>query len=662
MLLFAALLLTSCGLLLSDDATFDENSPACKHSWSTPETIVLPICGTKEPGTRRYVCKICGEIKEDKIYPYVQHVIEVVTVRESVCETGGIIMEKCKNCGYSSEYATPALTHDYKLSKIPEGEGACAVMCQNCNDIEKYVSVVRYEDYGAVGDGKTDDAEAIRAAHEAANECGLPVEARADAVYYIGSLAKTITIKTDTNWNGAHFLFDDHQVRWDDSKLRNVYIFTVASDTPAANIDVPVDFTLAKGQTNVGMTFDYPCMIKIENSNNKIYMRYGENANGGVNTNEMILVDENGNVDPSTPIQYDYPTVTKITAYSINDKPITVGNGTITTMAPNPKAYDPDYENNYCYYGRGIAVNRSNTTLSGIKHIVDGEDMTIEIDRNGDGVIDKWGADKSYGVPYIGFYYFRICNNVTMIDCLVEGHQAYSFYQGATRNEPGTTRNEMGSYDINATDCVNLKLINVVQYENKETGETITNRFMYHGVMGSNFCRNVVMDNCYLDRFDSHQGVHNARITNSTLGFGILVIGGGELYIENVYRVSGSVFVHLRADYNSVFDGDIIIKDCQMGPGVNRVVNGVWRSFYNGLPNNITNSLTVDGLTVEEDTVYLYNINGAVKDAVNDTVNKLYLPDSVRVSGITRGDGSNVTVKPSYDSNDAFSTLEIVKE
>ena len=185
---------------------------------------------------------------------------------------------------------------------------------------------------------------------------------------------------------------------------------------------------------------------------------------------------------------------------------------------------------------------------------------------------------------------------------------------------------------------------------------------MYHGVMGSNFCRNVVMDNCYLDRFDSHQGVHNARITNSTLGFGILVIGGGELYIENVYRVSGGVFVHLRADYNSVFDGDIIIKDCQMGPGVNRVVNGVWRSFYNGLPNNITNSLTVDGLTVEEDTVYLYNINGAVKDAVNDTVNKLYLPDSVKVSGITRGDGSNVTVKPSYDSNDAFSTLEIVKE
>jgi hypothetical protein len=186
---------------------------------------------------------------------------------------------------------------------------------------------------------------------------------------------------------------------------------------------------------------------------------------------------------------------------------------------------------------------------------------------------------------------------------------------------------------------------------------------MYHGVMGSNFCRNVVMNNCYVDRFDSHQGVHNARITNCTLGFGILVIGGGELYIENVHRISGNAFIHLRMDYNSVFDGDVIIKNCKMGDGVNSIINGIWRSFYNGLPNWITRSLTIDGLIVEgNDKIYLYNVGNSPESALTDGVNKLYIPESVKVSGISGADGEKITVKASKYDNDAFSKIEIIYE
>ena len=221
----------------------------------------------------------------------------------------------------------------------------------------------------------------------------------------------------------------------------------------------------------------------------------------------------------------------------------------------------------------------------------------------------------------------------------------------------------MGSYDISASDCINLKLLNVTQYENAETGEVITNRFMYHGVMGSNFCRNTVMDNCYVDRFDSHQGMHNARITNSTLGFGILVIGGGELYIENVYRITEGAFILLRTDYNSVFDGDLIIKDCRMGPTITGVISGTWRSFYNGLPNYMFRSVTIEGLTVESSsTIYVYNISSASKSSVNDSVNKLFLPESVKVSGVVRTNGSAATVKVSAKTNDAFSTVQLIKD
>lgn len=532
------------------------------------------------------------------------------------------------------------------------------IIMENKIDVQ---NVVTYEQFGAVGDGVADDSEAIRKAHNYANERGLKVLGTADAKYRIGSVESSILIMTETDWNGAEIIFDDTTVHWT-SALRSVDVFNVVSESPAVNVEISDGMTLAKGQTNIGMTFEKACMLKLEDDNEKIYKRYGENANGGVAKNEMILVDEKGNVDPTTPIQYDYSVLTKITAYSIDDEPLEVGNARFTTLVLNPKLTEPDYENNYCYYQRGLLVTRSNTSVHHIVHRIYGEDMTIEIDRNGDGVIDKWGADKSYGVPYHGFFTFRHSNNVKLTDCHVQGHQAYCFFQGDTRNEKGSIRNEMGSYDINATDCINLSFLNIVQYENHETGEVITNRFMYHGIMGSNFCRNVVMDNCYVDRFDSHQGVHNARITNCTLGFGILVIGGGELYIENVHRISGGSFIHLRMDYNSVFDGDVVMKNCRMGQGMERVIEGLWIKHYNGLPNRVTNSLTIDGLVCEHPDAALYSIRNADKNALNDDVNKLILPKTVKIKNVFAADGTT-PIKPRIAiESDAFEGVEYICE
>jgi hypothetical protein len=247
-----------------------------------------------------------------------------------------------------------------------------------------------------------------------------------------------------------------------------------------------------------------------------------------------------------------------------------------------------------------------------------------------------------------------------MTDCYVQGHQAYSFYQGATRDTKGTTRNEMGSYDINATDCINLKFNNIIQHENEETGEVITNRFMYHGIMGSNFCRNIVMENCYVDRFDSHQGVHNAIIKNCTLGFGILVIGGGDLYIENVYRVSGYAFIHLRMDYNSVFNGDVTMKNCRLGAQLRWIIEGIWISFYNGLDNYVTTGLNLDGIVVDGGALTLYDIRHATVDSLTDATNKLYLPKTVSVKNVTGPDGASIEVTLSEDK-DLFADVEVIK-
>jgi len=69
--------------------------------------------------------------------------------------------------------------------------------------------VVRYADFGARGDGKTNDIDAIVKAHKYANEHGLPVRADDNATYFIGDAKEFAPIMTDTDWGRARFIIDD---------------------------------------------------------------------------------------------------------------------------------------------------------------------------------------------------------------------------------------------------------------------------------------------------------------------------------------------------------------------------------------------------------------------------------------------------------------------
>lgn len=379
---------------------------------------------------------------------------------------------------------------------------------------------VTYEDFGAAGDGKTDDFEAVVKTHEYANTNGLSVFANETATYYIGGANKTACIMTDTDWSTARFIIDDTQV-----ENRSAWIFNIAPSQGGINITDKVS-PLKSDAKNIGSPLDGKSLVVLTDSNVKRYIRKGANQNSGSNQTDVILVDENGNISPDTPLIWDFDSITSATAYPIDTETLTVKGGKFTTLANNAAS-------EYNYYARGIQVRRSNTVVDGLYHDIKNEGKT--------------------GAPYSAFVSLSCCADVTVKNCTFTGHKKYS-----TTGSAGTSV-AMGTYDIGAATAVNARFINCNQ-----TNDITDND--YWGIAGTNYCKNLVYDGCALSRFDAHQGVLNATVKNSVLGHhGIKLIGSGTALIENTTVLSDS-FIALRSDYGSTWNGELIIRNCKFYP------------------------------------------------------------------------------------------------
>lgn len=391
---------------------------------------------------------------------------------------------------------------------------------------QEKMDVVRYEKFGAVGDGEADDFEALVKAHAYANEHGLPVRADDNATYYIGGKDKTAVIQTDTDWGTARFIVDDTNVA-----NRRANIFEVRSSL--ASVKPDGISTLKKNQPKIDAALPGPCLIRVTNSQVKRYIRYGANQNKGSSQTDVFIVDKEGNVDMNAPIIWDFDRITDIVALPMDEEVLTLSGGLFTTKA-NAE------ESKYAYYSRGIAIRRSNVVVDQVQHYITGE---------GDS-----------GAPYGGFINVGSCANVTVRNCVLTGHKTYRTIGSAGRPV------SMGTYDISLNRAINVSFVNCRQSNDIKDGK-------YWGIMGSNFCKNLLLDKCVFSRFDAHQGVANATIRNSTLGHaGINAIGFGTLLVENS-TAYGRTLISLRGDYGSTWRGDFIIRNCVFVPACGRPVS-----------------------------------------------------------------------------------------
>lgn len=418
-------------------------------------------------------------------------------------------------------------------------------------------SAVAYEDFGAVGDGVTDDMPAIQKAHEHANQNGLPVCTKPGATYHLGGKAIVAYIETDTDWGTSKFIIDDSQ-GVENSKRS---LFEIRSKLKPIALKIE---RLKRGQTRLDIKPPSDCLVYVENNKKQIFIRKGGNQNSGTTQKEVFVLKKDGSIIGA--IEWDYDEITKITAQPIDDTLLHVRGGIFTSIANHA---DPKDESNY--WSRNISIERSRTVVDGVVHKVTGE--------------------KEHGHPYRGFLTADKCAEVVLRNCVIDGKKTYSKMGKTGSPVP------MGSYGYHANLVVDFRMINC------RMGNDINDRSRW-GVVASNFMKNILVEKSVLSRVDVHMGISGSYIIrDSTIGHaGINAIGRGQLIVENSTLHCGNL-VSFRSDYGSTWEGDVLIRNCLwIPPNKNPTMFGMQNDETHdfGYPCFMPKTILIENLTVDD--------------------------------------------------------------
>jgi hypothetical protein len=412
-------------------------------------------------------------------------------------------------------------------------------------------NVVTYEDFGAAGDGKTDDTPALLRAHIYANEHDLPVAADSRHIYYLAPSPESIPVMTNTDWSNARFIIDDHGLP-PEERLRPVFHIKSAYKP----IALPIA-SLSKNQAKISAELPCNSFVVVTNENCRQFRRVGLNVSEGSPQTDCFMVDQSGAI--LNPLRWDFHEISSIIAYPMDQRILSVKGGIFTTIANQAPS-------EYTYYDRGIRITRSNVIIDGLTHFIEGEG--------------------EQGAPYWGFINAECCARLKVKNCHFSPHYTYTTIGSA--NLPVM----MGSYDILVERCVDILFFNCRQDNIMDS--------RYWGLFGSNFCKDILVDDCVFSRVDAHQGVIGYTIQNTTIGhMGLKAIGGGVMRVENVRLLGDSI--DLRDDYGSVWDGDLFLKDITWRPEkadacLIRNMNRGGHDF--GYPCRLPRKIVIENLTI----------------------------------------------------------------
>lgn len=362
--------------------------------------------------------------------------------------------------------------------------------------------------FGAIGDGKTDDSDALIKAHDYANKHRYDVIYEKNRVYYISN-SKEITIKTNVDFNHSKILIDD-------TVGSQAHLFHVINDAEPIQIDSDTVGPVASSITNDAFAGYGNAYVYVEDNTQMIYKRAGDNADRGYAKGEGFIVNNDGTI--ISPLMFDYDKVSFAELRKFNSSEITLKNGQfISTGFVTGKNLNASYK-------RDIFIERNGVNIINCSHSL---------------VDDKAGKLASQGF----FFHYR-CASELMQNITVQPRHFTT-----VENVPRGTY-EIGNYDV-------------VEISYKQVNGFSLSSSLW-GCFGGFRMKDVIFENVKLNRIDSHLPSQNVYIRHSAIGDkGIRLTGFGDLEISNTTIYSFTA-LSLREDYGATWDGNIVIKDSKL--------------------------------------------------------------------------------------------------
>ncbi|MBE6644315.1 MAG: hypothetical protein E7612_02925 [Ruminococcaceae bacterium] len=550
---------------------------------------------------------------------------------------------------------------------------------------------VTYEDFGAVGDGVTDDFGAMREAHLYANEKGLPVLGNPEKNYCIFDTSLgtdkifAIEIKTDTDWQGAKITIDDRQLTTMPGgpyyTMAKRHVFEVLPNDDVAMFKITDEKKLLEIAPNgihpdtkkidLGIDYNGRVMIIPYSSYNKVFRRRGYGQFAGADTHEIIVLEADGTVSKETPIIFHYDKVDYIQVYKLDpEHAITLKNGNFVTLDTRVNhKIDGVWKGGYIF--RGINVTRSHTTLENLTHKVEGA-FTL--------------ADRVNGIEGSttgGFFCANYTSNVTLKDCVIPAR--FSFVGSSTYNFNAAHVNKIvlqNCYQPNfwvTVDPETLEIKEATEYvpgiignARRTSPDAILsiNAYyingekynLYYGFCGTNYCKNLEYIDSTLSRMDAHAALYNGKVINTNIadleltGYGTFTFEDSNFHHSLVVGIS-TPLIFLRSDYGYTWEGDINIKNVNVYTQDENLLTIAAHSYSNwyygytcAFPNLTLDNVNYFSLKTEEPREPDYKVRFMPFRSYQE---KMHLYDAgVRCFlGLVDEDGDGYIDEPQFDLN-----------
>ena len=390
-------------------------------------------------------------------------------------------------------------------------------------DYSKPANVVYYEDFGAKGNGVTDDFAAMYATHVFANKCGQTVMGKEGAHYFVSaeSFNRVIPVMTSVNFNGATITVDDTgsaafanrgmrlfvtQRQYNAVTLTGEEVYELYKEYRKANPSAPENLVVdinTEAFPWLASKLEAESMVRIISNKHKDFVRHGTNQSAGSNRMDVFMVDEKGNFiretdsdldgngvigNVTTPVAYSFgstdvndpsitraaidrgdfdSTITQLIIYRADDEPITIENGKFYNICCRTVA-ETEFQVKYRSYYRGFELYRSNVTIKNIKHRMKDEPSFHLVQNPATHECDSYCStygSRQESYPYYGFFFIQYTSNLTLIDCDLTGHTAYYEDKSANSTTGGKPPAPVaaGSYDFVVERSCNVNFYNVTQ-------------------------------------------------------------------------------------------------------------------------------------------------------------------------------------------------------